>query len=143
MFANLRQWIEIAKAAMNIMEIIGDPPDWRDAAALKTYLLDVLGTLRPLAQRTDTAFDDQALDLLQAWIENDRLFNGVHGVILGILAEVGAPKATAGPSTAVKLDTSEIVAEAQKCGIDPATILAIVGLAIELVKWIRERRQVQ
>jgi ferritin len=138
-FTNLRKILALVKTAMALIENMSHPPNWLDAKESQTYLLEIGETLGKLAESTAYEWDDQTVAFVINWIENDALFEHVHGVILALVSELSDTQ-----SGLVVIDQQvsksvDPIAEAKAVGIDPATIMAIIGLAIELIKWWKER----
>ena len=116
---------------LRIFRAIAAIPDFGDKEATRQWLLNLCEIAGLLTERTPTPADDAVLAFLERSISNPEMFDPIYDLLAALLAGNGdAPVAMAFPLTS----------EAEKAGIDPMTILAIVEAVVALVKWLRERR---
>jgi uncharacterized membrane protein affecting hemolysin expression len=117
---------------LRIFRTIADLPDFSDKQATQKWLLELCSIGKLLTDRTPTPADDAVLAFLERSIGNPALFDPIYDLLTALLAG-------AGESQKVGL-TPALAGEAEKAGIDPLTILAIVEAVASLIKLIRERR---
>lgn len=117
---------------LRIFRVIADLPDFGDKEAVRAWLLKLCEIAGLLTDRTPTPADDAVLAFLERSIGNPALFDPIYDLLTALLAG-------AGESQKVGL-TPALAAEAEKAGIDPLTILAIVEAVAALIRLIRERR---
>ena len=117
---------------LRIFRTIADLPNFGDKEATRAWLLKLCEIAGLLAERTPTPADDAVLAFLERSIGNPALFDPIYDLLTALLAG-------AGESQKVGL-TPPLTAEAEKAGIDPLTILAIIEAVVGLIKLIRERR---
>ncbi len=116
---------------LRIFRVIAALPDFGDKEATRQWLLNLCDVAKLLTERTPTPADDAVLAFLERSISNPAMFDPIYDLLVALLAGNGdAPVAMAFPLTS----------EAEKAGIDPMTILAIVEAVVGLIKLIRERR---
>ena len=117
---------------LRIFRTIAAIPDFGDKEAVQAWLLKLCEIAGLLVERTTTPADDAVLAFLERSIGNPALFDPIYDLLTALLAG-------AGESQKVGL-TPALAGEAEKAGIDPLTILAIVEAVASLIKLIRERR---
>ena len=116
---------------LRIVRTIAAIPDFGDKEATRAWLLKLCDVAKLLTEQTPTPADDAVLAFLERSIGNPAMFDPIYDLLGALLAGNGdAPVAMAFPLTS----------EAEKAGIDPMTILAIVEAVVGLIKLIRERR---
>lgn len=116
---------------LRIFRVIAALPDFGDKEATRQWLLKLCEIAGLLTERTPTPADDAVLAFLERSISNPAMFDPIYDLLAALLAGNGdAPVAMAFPLTS----------EAEKAGIDPMTILAIVEAVVGLIQLIRERR---
>jgi len=120
---------------LRIFRAIADLPDFGDKEATRAWLLKLCEIAGLLAERTPTPADDAVLAFLERSIGNPALFDPIYSLLLALL---GTPD-EAGNEYRV-FTPPALTAEANKAGIDPLTILAIVEAVAALIRLIRERR---
>ena len=109
-----------------------DLPSFSNKAATADWLLVLCDAGALITGRTPTTIDDAALAFLRNAIGNPALFDSIHNLLVELLgANDDAGRVMAPP---------ELVAEAERVGIDPFTIIAIVEAVVSLVKFFREWR---
>jgi len=118
---------------LRIFRTIADLPDFGDKEATRAWLLNLCEIAGLLAGRTPTPADDAVLAFLERSIGNPALFDPIYDLLVALLG------AEDGESQKVGL-TPALAAGANKAGIDPLTILAIVEAVAALIRLIRERR---
>jgi len=118
---------------LRIFRAIAAIPDFGDKEATRAWLLKLCEIAGLLAERTPTPADDAVLAFLERSIGNPALFDPIYDLLTALLG------AEDGESQKVGL-TPTLAGEAEKAGIDPLTILAIVEAVASLIKMIRERR---
>ena len=117
---------------LRIFRAIVDLPDFGYKAATQAWLLKLCEIAGLLVERTPTPADDAVLAFLERSIGNPALFDPIYDLLTALLA---------GDGESQKVGLSPMLAgEAEKAGIDPLTILAIVEAVASLIKLIRERR---
>ena len=117
---------------LRIFRTIADLPNFGDKEAVRAWLLKLCEIAGLLTERTPTEADDAVLAFLERSIANPALFDPIYDLLTALLAG-------AGESQKVGL-TPALAGEAEKAGIDPMTILAIVEAVASLIKMLRERR---
>ena len=117
---------------LRIFRAIADLPNFGDKEAVRGWLLKLCEIAGLLTERTTTPADDAVLAFLERSIGNPALFDPIYDLLTALLA-------CDGDSQKVGL-TPMLAGEAEKVGIDPLTILAIVEAVASLIKLIRERR---
>jgi hypothetical protein len=117
---------------LRIFRTIANLPDFTDKAAVQTWLLKLCEIAGLLTERTPTEADDKVLAFLERSIGDEKLFDPIYDLLVALLAGDGE-------SQKVGL-TPTLTAEAEKVGIDPVTIVAIIEAVVGLIKLIRERR---
>lgn len=118
---------------LRIFRVIANLPDFGDKAAVRQWLLTLCDIAGLLTERTPTEADDKVLAFLERSIGDEKLFDPIFDLLTAMLG------AKDGESQKVGL-TPPLAAEAEKVGIDPVTILAIIEAVVGLIKLIRERR---
>ena len=118
---------------LRILRSVTDLPDFGDKEAVRAWLLKLCEIAGLLTERTPTEADDAVLAFLERSIANPALFDPIYDLLTTLLG------AEDGESQKVGL-TPALAAEANKAGIDPLTILAIVEAVASLIKMLRERR---
>ena len=106
-------------------------PDWTDAEAVRQFVLKVVDFLENLAAATQTTIDDAIVAALKRIASDAEAWKSLYELILGFLGSTSEPSAT-DPAVLKVADDSKI---------DPVTIIAIIKMAIELIKWWRENRK--
>jgi hypothetical protein len=106
-------------------------PDWSDAEAVRQFVLKIIDFLENLAAATQTTIDDTIVAALKRIAGEQETWKSLYELILGFLSSTSEPSAT-DPSVLKVADDAKI---------DPVTIIAIIKMAIELIKWWRENRQ--
>lgn len=117
---------------LRIFRVIANLPDFADKEAVQTWLLKLCEIASLLTERTPTPADDAVLAFLERSIANPALFDPIYDLLAALLAGDGE-------SQKVGL-TPPLAAEAEKAGIDPLTIVAVIEAVVGLIKLIRERR---
>ena len=120
--------LELLRLARNLIDL----PNFSDKEATRQWLLLLCGTAAMITSRTPTQADDAVLAFLKRAIGDPKLYDPIYDLLTALLAG-------AGESQKVGL-TPALAAEANKAGIDPLTILAIVEAVAALIRLIRERR---
>ena len=118
---------------LRIFRVIADLPDFGDKEATRQWLLNLCEIAKLLTERTPTEADDAVLAFLERSIANPALFDPIYELLVALLG------AKDGESPKVGL-TPMLAAEANKAGIDPLTIVAVIEAVVGLIKLIRERR---
>ena len=118
---------------LRIFRAIADLPDFGDKEATRAWLLKLCEIAGLLAERTPTPADDAVLAFLERSISDPKLFDPIYDLLVALLG------AEDGESQKVGL-TPMLAGEAEKAGIDPLTILAVVEAVVGLIKMLRERR---
>ena len=118
---------------LRIFRAIAAIPDFGDKEAVRAWLLKLCDVAKLLTEQTPTPADDAVLAFLERSIGNPALFDPIYDLLVALLG------AEDGESQKVGL-TPALAGEAEKAGIDPMTILAIVEAVVGLIKLIRERR---
>ena len=117
---------------LRIFRAIADLPDFGDKAAVQAWLLKLCEIAGLLTERTPTEADDAVLAFLERSIGDPKLFDPIYELLTALLTAPPEAVACTAPPT--------LAAEAEKAGIDPVTILAIVEAVAAIIKLIRERR---
>lgn len=117
---------------LRIFRAIAAIPDFGDKEATQAWLLKLCEIASLLTERTPTPADDAVLAFLERSIGNPALFDPIYDLLTALLA-------CDGDSQKVGL-TPMLAGEAEKAGIDPLTILAVVEAVVGLIKMLRERR---
>ena len=117
---------------LRIVRTVAAIPNFGDKEAVKRWLLDLCDVAKLLTDRTPTPADDAIVAFLERSIGDPTLFDPIYDLLTALLAGDGE-------SQKVGL-TPGLAGEAEKAGIDPLTILAIVEAVVSLIKLIRERR---
>ena len=120
---------------LRIFRTIADLPNFGDKEATQAWLLKLCEIAGLLTERTPTPADDAVLAFLERSIGNPALFDPIYDLLVALL---GADE----PLTASQAEDAvqPLAGEAERAGIDPVTILAIIEAVVALVKWLRERR---
>jgi hypothetical protein len=108
-------------------ELIHDP------VRLREYLGKFVEGLESLAEKTATVFDDLAVAGLKYSLESDDAWQFVYDKILALYNAI-----VNGDDT--PLDRVALTVEAEKVGLDPTLIVALIVEAIKLIKWWRDNR---
>lgn len=104
-----------------------DVPDLRDKDATRKWLLAVCEAAGILAAKTTLKTDDKIVCFLARAINNETLFDSLHGLIVHLLR--------ADPDLPCMVDLPEaLAAEAEAAAIDPLTIIAIVKAVLDLLR---------
>ena len=104
-----------------------DVPDLRDKDATRKWLLAVCEAAGILAAKTTLKTDDKIVCFLARAINNETLFDSLHGLIVHLLG--------ADPDLPCMVDLPEaLAAEAEAAAIDPLTIIAIVKTVLDLLR---------
>ncbi len=117
---------------LRIFRVIADLPDFGDKEAVRAWLLKLCEIAGLLVDRTPTPADDAVLAFLERSIAEPKLFDPIYDLLTALLA---AP-----PETVACMAPPTLAAEAEKAGIDPVTIVAIIEAVAAIIKLIRERR---
>jgi len=120
---------------LRIFRVIADLPNFGDKEATRAWLLKLCEIAGLLVERTPTEADDAVLAFLERSIGNDDLFDPIYRLLLAVLSTDETLTASEAETA-----TQPLAAEAEKAGIDPLTILAVVEAVVGLIKLIRERR---
>ena len=120
---------------LRIVRTVAAIPDFGDKEATRAWLLKLCEIAGLLVERTPTPADDAVLAFLERSIGNDDLFDPIYRLLLAVLSTDETLTASEAETA-----TQPLTSEAEKAGIDPLTILAIVEAVAALVKLIRDRR---
>ena len=105
-----------------------DVPDLRDKDATRKWLLAVCEAAGILAEKTRLKTDDKIVCFLARAINNETLFDSLHGLIVHLLgADPDLPCAAEDVPAA-------LAADAEAAAIDPLTIIAIVKTVLDLLR---------
>jgi hypothetical protein len=110
-----------------IAEVL-DVPDLTDRDAARKWLLKVCEAAGILAEKTRLKTDDKIVCFLARAINNETLFDSLHGLIVHLLgADPDLPCAAE--------DLPEALAvEAEAAAINPLTIITIVKTVLDLLR---------
>lgn len=104
-----------------------DVPDLRDKDATRKWLLAVCEAAGILAAKTTLKTDDKIVCFLARAINNETLFDSLHGLIVHLLG--------ADPDLPCMVDLPEaLAAEADAAAINPLTIITIVKTVLDLLR---------
>jgi hypothetical protein len=117
---------------LRIFRVIADLPDFGDKEAVREWLISLLGIAQSLTDRTPNEADDRVVEFLVRSVANEKLFDPIYDLLTALL--------TAPPETVACMAPPTLAAEAEKAGIDPVTIVAIIEAVAAIIKLIRERR---
>lgn len=101
----------------------------------RDFILDLLSLLARAATLTAATLDDQIAEGAIAAMKNDLLWSWAWRFIAPILNDPDGHLIVS-----VTCDTT-VAQEADKVGIDPATLIMIINAVIELIKMFRNRKQ--
>ncbi len=120
-------------------------PNLDDKSEFRAWCGDLVGFCSAMAELTKTKIDDAVTDLALRIVSDDGLFDTFHTVLTSIIDLVGDEDdgddkvgAADNKLFANSLDVDEI---AQRVGMDPATIIALVMAVARFIKWWRARRE--
>lgn len=121
--------------SLPIRDLLDYPDDLRDEQDVRRWLVAVCTAGDVLADLTDTNIDDTVVNAVKS-VVNDA---GAFGVIYSLVLNVFTFENENFPDT--YFDSHEDAAEAaERTGLAPAMIIAIVQVVIMLLKFIRNRR---
>ncbi len=109
-----------------------DLPDLSDEEDFRQWCRELISLGDALADMTPTNLDDKACETLLKIVENDEAFTAFHAILSALLSKemlVGS------------IDNDATRDYAEKVGVDPFTIIAIITTVVRFVMWIRERRK--
>lgn len=128
-FKNLAEWIddEIAVAFLGLLNFD------RTYDGLRTWLRHLSAIQTRLALLTDTQLDDEAACLVRDLVDDDEQYGHVYEILSAFIGRVedGQP---------VELCRADAVASAEAAAINPATILMLIELALEVIAVIKRLR---
>jgi hypothetical protein len=107
-----------------------DMPNWRDAEAVRVWAVKLLQALDGYAAMTETEFDDRLVDFGQAVTGDAQTWAMLYGLLLDLVADEAGATCN---------DDSRVPLLAEKVGIDPLTIIALINTILDLIKWWRNR----
>jgi hypothetical protein len=107
---------------------VGLPPDIAEEAAFRNWCGELSKALELLAGMTGAPQDDPAVRLFKAVVANDECWAAFYALVAG--SEGLQPMSTPAASTALGAATA----------IDPATILAIIEMVMQLIQMWRNRK---
>lgn len=117
---------------LRIFRAIAAIPDFGNKEATREWLISLLGIAQSLTDRTPNEADDRVVEFLVRSVAEPKLFDPIYDLLTALLA---AP-----PETVACMAPPTLAAEAEKAGIDPVTIVAIIEAVAAIIKLIRERR---
>ena len=117
---------------LRIFRTIANLPDFTNKEAVREWLIGLLGIAQSFTDRTPNEADDRVVEFLVRSVANEKLFDPIYDLLTAMLTAPPEAVACTAPPT--------LAAEAEKVGIDPVTIVAIIEAVVGLIKLIRERR---
>ncbi len=118
---------------LRIFRVIAALPDFGDKEATREWLISLLGIAQSLTDRTPNEADDRVVEFLVRSVANEKLFDPIYDLLVALLGAEDGESQKVG-------STPALAGEAEKAGIDPVTIVAIIEAVASLIKLIRERR---
>jgi hypothetical protein len=126
------RFLELIQVAVRLMKL-WPLPDWTDSPVVRTWFVELLDVLDYLAAKTETTFDDEAIEAARKLIADEANWAAFYGLIYDLVfGEVDVAPLPTDP---------RVCAVADKAEMDPATLIMLITAAIELIKLWRERRR--
>jgi hypothetical protein len=108
-----------------------------DQAAVREFVLKIIGTLEDLAEKTATKWDDLAVDGLAYVVKDDEAWAYAYGRLYALYQQI----VNGDRDEPLPLPTkTEIEDDAERAGLNPVLIAALIEAAIALFQWWRDRR---
>lgn len=120
-FVDSVSWLSLGQQAYAIYKLAKDYPGVLDEAALKKWLLSACSASGKLADLTETEVDDEVIETAQKVIEDAEGWSFVYSLIIRAGSLKDIPEKWNEPESA-------------------ATIIAAIGLLVQLIAKIREKR---
>lgn len=124
-------------------------PDLRDAEATRRWLIECCDALATLVSHTKTTVDDAVVNSLRLVLAKPDAWASLHALLVEVLSLAEADDQTllgdaADPNVGVlaaqHASPDRVRSVAARTGFSPAAIIAIVQLAVMLVRFFREQR---
>jgi hypothetical protein len=108
-----------------------------DQSAVREFVLKVIGTLETLADKTETKWDDFAVDGLAYVVKDDEAWAYAYGKLYALFQAI----VNGGDNEAYPLPSeAELQADAERLGLNPALIVALIQAAVVFFKWWKDRK---
>ena len=108
------------------------PPDFKDSAAVRAWILKIAGLLGPVVEKSPWPRLVAAYQALVALVQSEESWAKLWAFIQTLLVSPA-------DNQIVKGDVAAVAELAQAVGIDPATILLIVQTIISLIQQWRKK----
>lgn len=108
-------------------------PDFKDAAAVRAWLLKIDALLKPVVEKAPWPRLVAAVEALVALVQSEESWTRLWAFVQALLANA------TNDNQIVKSDVGIVVEYGQAVGIDPATILMIIQTVLTLIKQWRNK----
>lgn len=121
--------------SLPIRDLLDYPDDLRDEQDVRRWLVAVCTAGDVLADLTDTNIDDTVVNAVKSVVNDAVAFSVIYSLVLNVFTFENENF----PDTYLELHEDAAEA-AERTGLAPAMIIAIVQVVIMLLKFIRDRR---
>ena len=109
-----------------------NPPDLTDSPATRTWAQAMAEKLSAMTVMTRTKIDDFTMEQVTKVLDNDSAWSIIHKLLSAVIKNEAANM----PSQS----DPEVIEVASTIGIDPLTLVAIISAIVQLVRFLRDRR---
>ena len=118
-------------------DAFGSYPGLENSDNLRAWVAKVLDYLEEAADMTVTETDDAIVDAAQKIVNNDKAWNGFHGLLTVFVNKTDEEIEVLGASE----PSAEMVAVAEEAGFSPLLIIAALPYIIQALRMFREWRK--
>ncbi len=127
---------------MRILQIIrsvlalGAPPPIEDEGAFRDWCRKLADLAFQFAGLTDNTLDDKAADVLETVVDVEMYWEALYAIL-----KVAVEYAKDGEELIVGDETDNATDNlSQAVGVDPAMIVMVIEVIVQIVRWWRERK---